>query len=161
MPEYSVPDIGKSGPRIVYQKGTCVGIFVSFYIKLAKIRPTEMDDCLSTNPPFLISSLRSQLNVISVCVTPQSSIPLNNRSSSLLPPFYSQQHQRAFIGYEPKFLGCILHALIISVASILGIGKDVVVANLGNNENNCHRKIKREYCPTRAFGDQQYLSLSN
>ena len=39
---------------------------------------------------------------------------------------------RAFTGYEPKFLGCILHALIISVASILGIGKDVVVANLGN-----------------------------
>ena len=90
MPEYSVPDIGKSGPRIVYQKGTCVGIFVSFYIKLAEICPTEMDDCLSTNPPFLISSLRSQLNVISVCVTPQSSIPLNNRSSSLLPPFNPQ-----------------------------------------------------------------------
>jgi hypothetical protein len=46
---------------------------------------------------------------------------------------FPNSNYRAFTGYEPKFLGCILHALIISVASILGIGKDVVVANLGNN----------------------------
>ena len=52
MSDYPVPDIGKSGPRIMYQKGTYVGISVSLYSKLAKIRPTEMDDCLSTNPPF-------------------------------------------------------------------------------------------------------------
>ena len=50
--QYHVPDMRTSGSHLVYQKGTCAITFVSFIVKLAKICSTEMDDCLSINPPF-------------------------------------------------------------------------------------------------------------
>ena len=105
--------------------------------------------------------------LLSVYVTLQSLIPSNNIPSSLLLPqsfwidWVSQQQLQSIYRLWAQIFRVYSSRFNYFCCINFGNRKGRRRCESGQQRINCHRNIKREYCPIQSFGDQKYLSLSN